>query len=114
MMAALNPLNRRGGIEGSLSMLSMLRPRSAYDVMAALALFVAVGGTGAYAANEWTGANIQNETLTSDDVRGRAGTASAPAVNGSLTTHDISGQAQNTQNGTPFVNGSLTTWDLAD
>jgi hypothetical protein len=89
------------------------RPSHA-TVVAYLALFVALGGTGAYAANEWTGTNIVDESLTGADVRGKAGTMSTPSVNGSLTTHDIAGQPANMANGSPFVQGSLTTWDIAD
>jgi hypothetical protein len=83
-------------------------------VVAYLALFVALGGTGAYAANEWTGANIVDESLTGADVKGKPGTMAAPSVNGSLTTHEIAGQPANMANGSPFVQGSLTTWDVAD
>jgi hypothetical protein len=54
-----------------------------------LALFVALGGTSAYAVNEWNGSNIQDETLTGADVRGKPATATAPAVNGSLSGWDI-------------------------
>ena len=58
-------------------MLRKLRPRSVYDVCAALALFVALGGT-AYAVNtigsddvidnSLTSADIQNLTLTTNDL----------------------------------------------
>jgi hypothetical protein len=37
--------------------------------LALLALFVALGGTSAYAVNEWTGANIQDGTLTGADIQ---------------------------------------------
>lgn len=95
-------------------MLAKLRRRPSHPtVVAYLALFVALGGTGAYAANEWTGANIVDETLTGADVQGKAGTTT-PAVNGSLTTEDIAGQARNRANGTPFINGTLTQWDIKD
>jgi hypothetical protein len=77
-----------------------------------LALFLALGGTSAYAINEWTGANIVDESLTGSDVRGKAGTGTTPAVNGSLTTNDIAGQPANGANGTPFIDGTLTQWDI--
>src|SRR5256885_2419131 len=88
------------------------RPRHA-TVVAYLALFIALGGT-AYAANEWTGDNIVDESLTGADIQGAAGTAVAPAVNGSLTTDDVAGQQADPANGTPFVDGTLTTWDIKD
>jgi hypothetical protein len=92
--------------------LAKLRPRSVYDVLAAIGCFVALGGTSAYAINEWTGANIVDESLTGADVQGKAGTTTTPAVNGSLTTHDVAGQQGNTGNGTPFIEGTLTQWDI--
>jgi hypothetical protein len=93
-------------------MLAKLRPRSIYDVLAALGCFVALGGTSAYAINEWTGTNIADESLTGADVRGKARTSSAAAVNGSLTTDDIAGQPAHSPTGTPFVDGTLTQWDI--
>ncbi|HXJ65708.1 MAG TPA: hypothetical protein VNN79_18275 [Actinomycetota bacterium] len=84
------------------------------NVMSTIAFVVAVSAGTAYAANEWTGANIVNESLTGADVRGKAATSTAAAVNGSLTTYDISGQAADPSKGTPFVDGSLTTDDVKD
>ena len=60
-------------------MIRKLRPRSIYDVFAALALFVALGTGGAYASHELinssdvvdeslTSADIQNLTLTTNDL----------------------------------------------
>jgi trimeric autotransporter adhesin len=88
------------------------RPRHA-TVVAYLALFVALGGT-AYAANEWTGDNIVDESLTGADILGAAGTAVTPAVNGSITSDDVSGQPADPSNGTLFVDGTLTTSDIKD
>jgi hypothetical protein len=69
-------------------MLGRLRPRSVYDVMAALAFFVALAGGTAYAANEWTGANVVDGSLTGADIKD--GTVSgADVTNESLTTTDI-------------------------
>jgi hypothetical protein len=82
------------------------------NVTATLALFVALGGTSAYAINEWTGANIVDESLTGADVQGKAAAGTTPAVNGSLTTHDIAGQQANAASGTPSIDGTLTQWDL--
>jgi hypothetical protein len=50
-------------------MLQKLRPRSVYDVMAAIAMFAALGTGSAYAVNEWNGSNIQDGTLTGADVQ---------------------------------------------
>jgi hypothetical protein len=50
-------------------MFSKLRPRSAYDVMAALAMFGVLATGGAYAADEWNGSNIQDGTLTGADIQ---------------------------------------------
>jgi hypothetical protein len=58
-------------------------------VVAYLALFVALGGTGAYAANEWTGDNIVDESLTAADILGKASSGGNPAVNGTLTTNEL-------------------------
>jgi len=95
-------------------MLAKLRPRSAYDVMAAIACFGVLAGGTAYAANEWTGANIVDESLTGADVKGKAATSTVAAVNGSLTGNDISGQPANAALGQPFVNGTLSSYDIAD
>ena len=84
------------------------------NAVAFLALFVALGGTGAYAINEWNGSNIQDETLTGADVRGKNPTATTAGVNGALTGTDISGQPARPSVGQPYANGSLTTWDVAD
>jgi len=51
--------------------------------MSSVAVFLALGGTSAYAVNEWTGANIKDETLTGADVKGRSG------LNGTLTGADL-------------------------
>ena len=82
------------------------------NVTSVLALFVALGGTGAYAINEWTGANIQNETLTSADIRGKAGTATTAGVNGTIASGDIAGQQGVDAIGQPFVDGTITGWDV--
>jgi hypothetical protein len=88
------------------------RPSHA-TVVAYLALFVALGSGSAYAINEWTGANIVDESLTGADVKGKAAVGATPGVNGTLTGADISGQSA-LANGQRYVNGSLGTWDLTD
>jgi hypothetical protein len=94
-------------------MLTRLRPRppSHVTVVAYLALFIALGGS-AYAVATITGADVVDESLTGDDVRGMQGNSTTPAVNGSLNTNDIAGQQANPTNGTPFVDGSLTSFDV--
>jgi hypothetical protein len=50
-------------------MLTHLRPRSAYDVCAVLALFVAVGTGGAYAANTIGSDDVINDSLLGEDIK---------------------------------------------
>src|SRR4051794_36705748 len=96
-------------------MFSRLRARLTFaNVTSVIALFFAVCGTSAYAINEWTGANIQDGTLTGADVKGVNGTTSARGTNGSLTGADISGQPAIPAVGQPAVNGSIGTYDLAN
>jgi 2',3'-cyclic-nucleotide 2'-phosphodiesterase (5'-nucleotidase family) len=81
-------------------MLRKLRPRSVYDVFAALALFVALGGTSAYAIDEWNSSNIQNETLLSEDIK-----------NGTLIAQDY---GIGSVSGARIQDNNVTTLDLAD
>jgi hypothetical protein len=75
------------------------------NVVAYLALFVALGGTGAYAANEWTGDNIVDGSLTGADVKNSSLTGSDVA-NESLTTSDLKNY---TVSGGGLGNGDLRT-----
>jgi hypothetical protein len=50
-------------------MLSKLRPRSAYDVMAAIAFFIAVAGGGAYAAATIGSGSIKNDAVLSRHIK---------------------------------------------
>jgi predicted anti-sigma-YlaC factor YlaD len=59
-------------------MLAKLRPRSAYDVMAALALFVALSTGGAYAANTVFSTDIVDGEVKTPDL------ANAGVTNGKL------------------------------
>jgi acetaldehyde dehydrogenase (acetylating) len=80
---------------------SKLRSRLTYaNVAATVALFISVGGGTAWAVDEWTGANIQDETLTGADIQGKAATASTPAVPGTLTGADVK-------------DASITSYDIA-
>src|SRR3954447_1606058 len=73
------------------------RPSHA-TVVAYLALFFAMSGT-AYAAVQWTGANIQDGSLTGADVQ-----------DGSLTGADV---APNSITGDNIAPGSISGTDLA-
>src|SRR3954463_3608742 len=95
-------------------MLRKLRPRSAYDVMAAIAFFIAVAGGTAYAANTIGSADVIDESLTGADVKGKNATSTPPAPNGSTTTADVAGQPSNSALGQPNINGTLTTYDIQD
>ena len=51
-------------------MLAKLRPRSAYDVMAAISLFIVLGGTSfAFASGAIDSREIKNNTILSKDIR---------------------------------------------
>jgi hypothetical protein len=95
-------------------MLARLRSHLTFaNVTSALALFVALATGGAYASHlVVNGSDVVDESLSGADVRGRAGTSTAAAANGSLTTHDIAGQQPNAANGTPFIDGTLSQWDV--
>lgn len=81
-------------------MLRRLRPRLTYaNVMVTVLMFIVLGGA-AYAANEWTGANIVDESLTGADVQ-----------NGSLNAQDI---AQNSIGTLRITDGSLGSNDITD
>src|SRR3954451_18567756 len=95
-------------------MLRKLRPRSAYDVMAAIALFIALAGGTAYAANTIGSADVIDGSLTGAGVKGDNGNSTTAATNGSSGTADIAGQPSNSALGQPNINGSLTTYDIQD
>jgi hypothetical protein len=69
-------------------MLRKLRPRSIYEVMAAIACFGVLAGGTAYATNEWTGANIVDESLTGQDVFNNT-IGATDVTNNSLTGGDV-------------------------
>jgi hypothetical protein len=79
-------------------MLRRLRPRSLYDVLAALAFFGVLTGGAAYAANTIGSSDIIDESILSRDVKnGQVGTPdlatdavrTAKVLDESLTGHDI-------------------------
>jgi hypothetical protein len=59
------------------------------NVTSSIAVVLALSAGTAYAANEWTGANIVDGSLTGADVKGRSATATKPFVDGTLTSYDI-------------------------
>jgi hypothetical protein len=90
-----------------------LRSHLRQNVVGYIALFVALGGTGAYASHlVVNSSDVVNESLLSQDVKGKVGTATTAAVNGTLTGADISGQPARPSVGQPFVEGSLTGADI--
>jgi hypothetical protein len=100
-------------------LLAKLRPRSAYDVMAALALFVAISTGGAYAANtvfstdivdgEVKTADLANAGVTNGKLAPNAVTTGKVADN-NITATDIA----NTGNLGPAEIGGLGSADIAD
>jgi hypothetical protein len=95
-------------------MLKKLRPRSAYDVIALLALCLAVGTGGAYAANTIGSDDVIDNSLLGADVKGTNGTTTTSGVNGAIRTEDVSGQKAIPASGQAYVNGSLNGFDIAD
>jgi hypothetical protein len=79
-----------------------------HNVIAYTALFVALGGTGAYAANEWTGANIVDGSLTGADIFDNT-VSGKDITNGSLTGTDV---FDNTIASADVTNKSLTGADI--
>jgi hypothetical protein len=90
------------------------------NIVAYLALFVALGGTSAYAANEWNSSNIQNETLLSEDIKdgtlkaqdyGVGSVSGARIQDNNVTTLDL---ADGAIFGNDVRDGSLTGTDIAN
>jgi hypothetical protein len=94
--------------------MSRIREHLTYaNVMVTILAFIVLGGGAAYATHlVVNSSDVVDDSLRSVDIRGKPGTSSAPAVDGTLNTHDISGQAPSPGNGTPFVDGTLTQWDV--
>ena len=89
-------------------MLSRLRPRSIYDVMAAIACFAALAGGTAYAANTIGSTDIIDGQVASVDIKDQD-ILSADVKDQSLTTFDVS-----TFLGVDVVDGTLTGADVGD
>jgi hypothetical protein len=101
--------------------LARIRGHLSYaNVVATIALFFAVSTGGAYAAQQWTGANIKNGSLTGADVKNKSLTGadikdgkvvSVDLADGSVTTAKIAADAVGTAQ---VADGSLTGVDVAD
>jgi hypothetical protein len=72
-------------------MLSKLRPRSVYDVAAALSLFIALGGTAyAVAANSVGTAQLKNGAVTNPKLAANS-VGNGKVIDGSLAPEDLGG-----------------------
>lgn len=69
-------------------MLSSLRPRSVYDVLAAIAFAMALAGGTAYAAATITGADVVNDSLTSSDIKNNS-LYGGDIANDSISGYDV-------------------------
>jgi hypothetical protein len=93
-------------------MLRKLRPRSAYDVMAALALLIAVSTGGAYASHELiNSSDVVDESLTGADVKNSSLNGSSEITPSSLGSGRI---ADNSLAGVDVANGTLTGADIGN
>ena len=91
-------------------MLAKLRPRSVYDVIALMALFVAVSTGGAYATHLVVdSSDVVDNSLTGADIQGRPATSTSPSQDGSLTHFDIKNQ---TLSGLDVADNSLKGADI--
>src|SRR3954469_17821395 len=99
-------------------MLRKLRPRSAYDVMAAIAFFIAVAGGTAYAANTIGSSDVIDESLLSQDVKngevknpdiGTNSVTSSRIATGNVFNSDL---ANDSVTGAKVVANTLTASDL--
>ncbi len=101
---------RRGpGTDEGRAMLERLRKRVTYaNVTSTLALFLALTTGTAYAANEWTGANIRDGSITSADIKN--GTVSGTDIkNATVTSSDIADAAVG---GSEIADGTVATADI--
>ncbi len=80
-------------------MFASIRSHARANLIGYLALFVALGGTGAYAANTIGSSDVVDDSLLSEDVK-----------QGSLTRSDV---AASTLTGTYVLDGSLSFHDFA-
>jgi hypothetical protein len=95
-------------------MFRKLRPRSAYDLMAAIAFFIAVAGGTAFAANTIGSSDVIDDSLLGADIQGKNASSTRAGVNGTITGADVYGQPSVPAVGQPSINGALTGSDIAD
>jgi hypothetical protein len=96
---------------GETGVLARIRGSLTYaNIVATIALFFALGTGGAYAAQQWTGANIKNGTLTGADIKNQSLTG-VDIKNGKVATIDL---ADGAVTGAKVADGSLTGADVAD
>jgi len=111
-------------------MLSKLRPRSVYDLMAAIACVGVLAGGTAYAADTIGSADVIDESLLSQDIKngqitradvGNNAAATAEVLDGSLTGIDVQDGSlpgievqDNTLTSGDIFNGTLTGVDVLD
>jgi hypothetical protein len=100
-------------------MLEKLRPRSIYDVMAAIGCLAAVAGGTAYAADTIGSSDVINESLLSEDIKNgqifavdmhNDSVVARTVLDGSLGTGDI---ANSSLTGSDVATGGLTGSDVA-
>lgn len=91
-------------------MLSQLRPRSIYDVMAVIAMVAALGTGTAYAANTVFSADIVDGEVKNPDL-GPDAVTSAKILNANVALSDL---APNSVSGAKVFNNSLTGDDIKE
>jgi hypothetical protein len=90
-------------------MLARLKSRITYaNVVASIALFVSLSTGAVYAANEWTGANIVDGSLTGSDLA--MNTVGGPRIKDDTVTADD--LAASSVASSEIVDGSVTSADL--
>ena len=90
-------------------MLARLKSRITYaNVVASIALFVSLSTGAVYAANEWTGANIVDGSLSGSDLA--MNTVGGPRIKDDTVTADD--LAANSVGSSEIVDGNVTSADL--
>jgi hypothetical protein len=91
-------------------MIRSLRPRSIYDVLAALGFFIALATGSAYAANTVFSADIVDGEVKAADI-GTAAVREAEIGQGAVTTDELKNEAVTTGK---VLNGTLVGGDVSD
>ena len=92
--------------------LKRLRPRSGYDVVAVLAMCVALGSGSAYAAELFTGADVVDETLTDADIQD--GSLKTAIQDSAITSKKVAPNSIIGGLAGHVVDGSITGNDVAE